>query len=53
MGLTFGHFGKLIGNTLKVMKRTAEEIRRSFGPIVRKVTMYYTELKVNGTSYIQ
>jgi hypothetical protein len=53
MGLTIGHLGKNIGYTFKVMKRAAEERRSSSEPIVTKVTKYYTESNVNGTSYTQ
>jgi len=45
MGLTLRHLGKTIGYTLKVMKCAAEEKRSSSGPIVTKVTKYYTGVK--------
>jgi len=42
-----------MGYTLKITKCAAEERRSSSGPIVTKVTKYYTESKGNGASYIQ
>jgi hypothetical protein len=54
MLLNFGHFGRPIRNTRKVLKCDAEKgEKRSVGPIVWEMNKCYKESRQRGISYIQ